>query len=120
MTTRVRTQSSNGQSTWANATTSATIQFNDRIKLWVEGGAAQIQMPVAMLPDLHSGKDGWFEVKNVSFNDREIRGKIQVNLFNHPSLIINRVDGSIDISGKLGDYKGICVKYDPNDAARAF
>jgi hypothetical protein len=61
-----------------------------------------------MLPLLRGGKDGWFKLKNVVADARTIRAKAAVNFINNPNVFIDRVTGTISISGKAGDYSGRC------------
>jgi hypothetical protein len=61
-----------------------------------------------MLPPLHGGTDGWFKLKNVKVDERTIRAKAAVNFINSPNVFIDRVTGTISISGKAGDYSGQC------------
>jgi hypothetical protein len=61
-----------------------------------------------MLPPLHGGTDGWFKLKNVKTDERTIRAEAAVNFMNHPKVYIDRVTGTISISGKAGDYSGQC------------
>jgi hypothetical protein len=61
-----------------------------------------------MLPGLHGGDDGWFKLKDVVVDARSIHAKATVNFANHPNVFIDRVTGTISISGKSGDYAGQC------------
>jgi hypothetical protein len=71
-------------------------------------GDDRIRLPRTMLPPLHGGSDGWFKLKNLKVDDRSIRGKAAVNFINSPNVFIDRVTGTISISGKAGDYSGQC------------
>lgn len=73
-------------------------------------------MPLSMLPGLRGGKDGWFKLKNIVADERSIRASAAVNMLNNPKVFIDRVSGTISISGKAGDYVGQC---DVVDAAAA-
>jgi hypothetical protein len=65
-------------------------------------------MPRTMLPAVRGGKDGWFELKNVVADARAIHATVGINFMNHPKLFIDRVTGTISISGKAGDFAGQC------------
>jgi hypothetical protein len=71
-------------------------------------GDDRIRLPRTMLPPLHGGSDGWFKLKNLKVDARTIRGKAAVNFINSPKVFIDRVIGTISISGKAGDYSGQC------------
>ena len=71
-----------------------------------------------MLPPLHGGSDGWFKLKNVVVDGRSIHASAAVNFMNSPKVYIDRVTGTISISGKAGDYSGQCQVIDVNAAPR--
>jgi hypothetical protein len=82
--------------------------FGDQVDIRLFGGDDRIRMPRTMLPPLHGGTDGWFKLKNVKVDERTIRAKAAVNFINSPNVFIDRVTGTISISGKAGDYSGQC------------
>jgi hypothetical protein len=92
--------------------------FEDQVDVQLFGGDDRIRMPRTMLPGLHGGKDGWFELKDVVADARSIRAKAAVNFANHPNVLIDRVTGTISISGKAGDYSGQCQVIDANAPAK--
>lgn len=113
---------------WNNQGDSATVTmqsrraqgFEDEVQLWIEGDEGRIRMPRSMLPLLRGGDNGWFRVTSVEVTENEIRGTVRVNLINNPKLRLDRLTGSISISGKAGDYSGRCIKFDPDEVERAF
>lgn len=82
--------------------------FEDQVDIRLFGGDDRIRLPPTMLPPLHGGTDGWFKLKNVKTDERTIRAEAAVNFMNHPKVYIDRVTGTISISGKAGDYSGQC------------
>lgn len=82
--------------------------------------AGEIRLPRVMLPAIRGGKDGWLTLSKVRVSDREILASASVNPLNNPKVRVDRITGSITISGKAGNYVGQCRKYDPNSAERAF
>jgi hypothetical protein len=86
--------------------------FGDQVDVRLFDGDDRIRMPRTMLPPLRGGKDGWFKLKNVQADTRSIRAKAAVNFINSPNVFIDRVTGSISISGKAGDYAGQCEVID--------
>ena len=82
--------------------------FSDQIDVRLFGGDDRIRLPRTMLPGWHGGKDGWFTLKHVVADARSIRAEATVNFLNHPKIYIDRVTGTISISGKAGDYSGQC------------
>jgi len=93
-----------------NATAYGTRQqgFGDQVDVRLFSGDDRIRMPRTMLPPIHGGNDGWFKLKNVVADQRSIRAKVAVSFINSPNLLIDRVTGTISISGKAGDYSGQC------------
>jgi hypothetical protein len=83
-------------------------QFGDQVDIRLFSGDDRIRLPRTMLPLLRGGKDGWFKLKNVVADARTIRAKAAVNFINNPNVFIDRVTGTISISGKAGDYSGRC------------
>lgn len=82
--------------------------FEDQIDVRLFSGDDRIRMPRTMLPAIHGGSDGWFKLKNVQVDTRSIRASAAVNFMNNPKVYIDRVTGTISISGKAGDYSGQC------------
>ena len=101
-----------------NSSGSATIlgsrqqDFNDQVDIRLFNGDDRIRMPRTMLPALRGGKAGWFKLKNVVADARSIRASAAVNVINNPKVHIDRVTGTISISGKAGDYSGQCQVID--------
>ena len=112
---------SNGNSAWARATSDRSVGFDDQVDVEIgEDGTGRIRMPRAMLPRLHGGNGGWFDLKGVKINDAEITGTAQVSIVNSPKLRLDRRTGRIAINGKAGDYSGECRRFDPAAVERKF
>ena len=84
------------------------VGFADQVDVRLFSGDDRIRMPRSMLPLFHGGNDGWFKLKNVKVDARTIRASAAVNFMNNPKVYIDRVTGTISISGKGGDYSGQC------------
>lgn len=99
-----------GGSTYGSTTVLGTRQqgFAEQVDVRLFGGDDRIRLPRTMLPPLHGGADGWFKLKNVQADARAIRASAAVNVLNNPKVYIDRVTGTISISGKSGDYSGQC------------
>jgi hypothetical protein len=91
-------------------TVSGTRQqgFEDQVDIRLFGGDDRIRLPRTMLPPLHGGSDGWFKLKDVRADARSIKASAAVNFINNPKVYIDRVTGTISISGRAGDYSGQC------------
>jgi hypothetical protein len=92
--------------------------FEDQVDVRLFGGDDRIRLPRTMLPGWHGGDHGWFKMKEVVADERSIRAEAQVNFLNHPKIFIDRVTGTISISGKAGDYAGQCQVIDPDAPAK--
>jgi hypothetical protein len=99
---------------YGNSNGSGTIyrqrqqDFADQVDLRLFEGDDRIRLPRTMLPPIRGGKDGWFKLKNVVTDSRSIRAKAAVNFMNSPNIFVDRLTGTISISGKAGDYTGQC------------
>ena len=114
-----------GTSTWSGHGSGTTTvygtrqqAFGDQVDVRLFGGDDRIRMPRTMLPLIRGGKEGWFKLKNVVADARSIRAKAAVNLANNPNVFIDRVTGTISISGKAGDYAGQCQAIDASAPAK--
>lgn len=92
--------------------------FGDQVDIRLFGGDDRIRMPRTMLPPIHGGDGGWFKLKNVVADARSIKASAAVNFMNNPKVFIDRVTGTISISGKAGDYAGQCQAVDASTAPK--
>ena len=114
-----------GMATWSGSGSGTTTVygkrqqgFGDQVDVRLFAGDDRIRMPRTMLPPIRGGKDGWFKLKNVVADARSIRAKAAVNIANNPNVFIDRVTGTISISGKAGDYAGQCQAIDASAAPK--
>jgi hypothetical protein len=94
--------------------------FTGDAEVQITDGTGRIRLPRVFLPDLHGGKDGWFELRGLVVNDRTITAKAALSIFDHPNVRIDRMTGTIEINGNVGDFAARCQPYDPNKKERAF
>lgn len=92
--------------------------FSDQVDVRLFSGDDRIRLPRTILPPLRGGKGGWFKLKNVVVDARSIRAKAAINFINNPNVFIDRVTGTISISGKAGDYSGQCQVIDASAPAK--
>lgn len=110
-------------SAWANGQSVSVMGqrhqgFEDQVDIRLFGGDDRVRLPRTMLPPMHGGKDGWFRLKGVSADARSIKATAAVNFMNSPKVFIDRVTGTISISGKAGDFTGQCQAMDVNAPAK--
>lgn len=97
------------------------VGFEDQVNVEVnDDNTGRIRVPRSMLPPLHGGNEGWFEFKNIKTTDTAITGSAGINFINSPKVRLDRVTGTINISGKAGDFVGRCEPYDPAASRRKF
>ena len=114
-------QDSRGNYAWGQSVGMQAVLFDDQVNIEIgDDGAGRVRMPRMMLPGMHGGKDGWFEIKKVEVAENEINGIVQVNILNSPKLRIDRLQGRVSITGKSGNYSGECQPYDPGTVQRRF
>ena len=103
---------------WSTMTIPHQQGFEDQVDIRLFSGDDRIRLPRTILPPAHGGRDGWFKLKNVVAYARSIHAKAAVNFINNPNVFIDRVTGTISISGKAGDYSGQCQAMDVNVPAK--
>jgi hypothetical protein len=87
-------------------------QFRDQVDIRLFSGDDRIRLPRTLLPPIHGGSAGWFKLKHVVADARSIRASAAINFMNNPKVFIDRVTGTISISGRAGDYSGQCEVVD--------
>lgn len=92
--------------------------FSGQADVRLFDGNDRIHLPASIVARWHGGQDGWFKLKDVVADARSIRAKALVNFANHPAIYIDRVTGTISISGKSGDYSGECQVIDATAAPK--
>lgn len=103
---------------WASVVSHHDREFADQVDIRLFSGDDRIRIPRTMLPGMHGGQDGWFKLKDVVADARAIRAHASVAAFHNPQVYIDRVTGTISISGKSGDYSGQCQVIDANAAPK--
>lgn len=110
-----------GGSATAQAYSNERVGFDDQVNVEInEDNTGRIRVPRTMLPILRGGKDGWFEFRNIKRTDHEITGSAAINVINSPKVRLDRLTGTINISGKAGEYVGQCEPYDPTSIKPKF
>jgi hypothetical protein len=87
--------------------------YTDQVDIELTGTSGRIRLPRVVLPILRGGENGWFELRDLELSDRSIEAKAAINFINRPKVHIDRMSGTISISGKSGTYAGKCQKIDP-------
>lgn len=87
-------------------------QFGEQLDIDIISGRVKVRVPRRMLPKLHGGVNGWFDVSELVIEADEIRGKVKLNFNEHPNLRVDRRTGSVALDGKVGSFAGQCEKDD--------
>jgi hypothetical protein len=100
-------------------TTPTRRPFSGTGMLEIKMGTARMRVPDPMIPALMSGDNGgWYPIENLDMNDKEITGVVHINFLSQPKFRIDRMTGSISLSGGVGDFAGSCNAIDPNAKAK--
>ena len=113
-------QNSNGQSVTAVSEEAYDRPYADQVKIEIVEGIGRIRLPRGLLPPLHGGEGGWFQLTDLVETENEVTASAAVNFANHPKIRIDRLVGAISIDGKKGTFMGKCQAYDPAKVERAF
>jgi hypothetical protein len=110
----VGTESVSTRSNWGGASTSygtrqGLVTIDTLISFRLSGGEAMLSVPAALLPPIHGGKSGEFRVRELQIGERDITGKIRINLMNNASFRIDRISGRLTSSG---GFQGDCEAED--------
>lgn len=113
----VGTESYSTANNWGGASTAygtrqGLVTIDTLISFRLAGGEAMLSVPAALLPPIHGGKRGEFRVRELQVSDRDITGKIKINLLNNASFRIDRISGRLTSSG---GFQGDC---EPEDVTR--
>ncbi len=100
-----------GGSAFGSASSTDVAQSPERVTIQIEGPAGRIHLPTWLIPPVHGGSDGWFELTKVEVAPDTIRGSFGINFLNHPHFTIDRHTGEIDLSGFARlNFEGTCER----------
>jgi hypothetical protein len=88
------------------------VTIDTLITFRLANGEAMLSVPAALLPPIHGGKRGEFRVRELVVSERDITGKIKINMLNNSSFRIDRISGRLTSSG---GFQGDC---EPEDVTR--
>jgi hypothetical protein len=111
---------SNGEYASANTYHRKSDSFDDEMEIEITGDVGRARLPRRIVPKIHGGQNGWFDIKELAQTDTEITGKVAMNFTNAPRMRISRVSGAISIDGRDGSFAGRCRAYDPAATQRVF
>ena len=109
-----------GESATATVVRPRSVGFEDQVNIDIAGGVGRIRIPRTMLPPIHGGDDGWFELKKLKMTDQEITASAEINFISSPKIRIDRTTGRVLIDGKAGTFSGECEPYDPATVRKKF
>ena len=94
-----------------------TAQSPERVTIQIEGSGGRIHLSPWLVPPVHGGSDGWFQLSKVDVQPDTIKGSFGINFINHPHFTIDRHTGEIDMSGFARlSFEGTCDR-GPDESA---
>ncbi len=113
--TTAQVYGSNGYAS-AGVVSQGTRQTDDMFSVEIAGDNGRVHVPRSLLPPVHGGgKEDWWDLKELTVTDTEITGRFSLNLFNKPTIRINRLSGVIAMDGLKETFRGTCA---PEDVAQ--
>jgi hypothetical protein len=101
----------NGRSADIDDSTLRKVHSEESLRVRIDAnGAGMIKPPSTILPPIHRGKDGWWDLEGLTVTDAAIKGKYSLNVLNHPTVEIDRRTGDIDMHGMGLRFAGTCEK----------
>ncbi len=96
---------------YGSATSYDSTQSRERVTVVLKGQGGQIHMPDWLIPPLHGGNDGWFDLGKLTVTADTIKAQFNMNFINHDHFTIDRHTGDIDMKGygKLS-FEGTCER----------
>jgi hypothetical protein len=105
----VATRNNMGGASTSYGTRQGLVTIDTLISFRLSNGEAMLSVPAALLPPIHGGKRGEFRVRELQVGDRDITGKVRINLMNNASFRIDRISGRLTSSG---GFQGDCEAED--------
>ena len=103
-----------GFSANVTATTPYVRDIDSSLQVEVDGSTARVHLPRTLVPPINSGgQNGWWQLTELTVDDKLISGRVRINPFNKPLVEISRISGEVTLSG-LGNtnFHGRCAKVD--------
>ena len=112
---------SDGRSASGNETTFRKARSTESLRVRIDAnGAGKIKPPSALLPPIRRGKEGWWDLEDLTVTDDTIRGKYSLNVLNHPTVLIHRRTGDIDMKGFGLRFSGACERAPEESSGKKF
>lgn len=118
--TTAQAYSSNGTTAGASLHQRRATSFDDQLEIEISGGAGRVRLPRGIVPPIHGGKDGWYDLKELVVGADAIDAKVPINFANAPRMHISRITGSVAVEGRDGSFSGKCEAFDPATVTHAF
>lgn len=83
----------------------------------ITGDSARIFVPPSLLPPVRGRSDaGWRPLDRLNITDDSITGRFDLNIFNKPTVEIDRTTGTIEIDGfGTTSYSGVCERVEAQE-----
>lgn len=94
-----------GYPTTATGTSTRVVDVAADVRFELRGESARILMPPQMTPPVNNGSDGgWWTLDRLQVTPEAITGRFSLNVFNKPTVRIDRMTGSIQVDGNFRYY----------------
>ena len=111
----------NGEDASGQATTYGRVRSEESMRVRIDGsGAGKLKLPQVLVPFISRGRDGWWDFTTISVTDDAIRGQFSLNILNHPTVMIDRHTGDIDMKGMGMKFSGSCEQAPENTENKKF
>ncbi len=109
-----------GYPTTASGTTTRVVDLAAEVRFELRGDSARILMPPQMTPPINNGSDGgWWTLDRLQITPEAITGRFSLNVFNKPTVRIDRMTGTIQVDGNFRYYYlGQCERIETPAAPR--
>jgi hypothetical protein len=109
-TTRVSPATDDGRSPAGDQVSAPDVRSTGSVRVRISAaGVGRIKPPAALTPPISGGgQDGWWDLSDVVITGDAIRGRYALNMFNHPSVLIDRHSGEVAIKGWGLQFNGTC------------
>lgn len=74
--------------------------------------SGRAHLPTVLIPAVHGGvADGWVKLTHVVVTERDITATVSFNIFDHPSIRVDRMSGELSLSGWNREFAARCHNF---------
>lgn len=116
-TATVTTNNWSSPGTPTQSTVQASEAYSDRMMVEFDEAGGRVRFPRSLLPQIRGqgSGDGWWILEDYSLTDDEIRGRVNLNWLNRPTITIDRRTGNVDMASRYATFAGECAPVAVNE-----